>query len=250
MMQQHLQLQAAADRVSTPTRPVYSQVLQMFGTKSPDATESSKAEAAAASIPLPDLDVNFVSFAATASTEVVDPHERLLKLSDIATAANPIGSTLLESVVFLEVAAFENRQRFPTFEECRESNSLVSGSGLKPTDRVLYISHRWIETAKTTATAAAASRTKQTADQSAVPIVTRPDDDLNLTYNLIRIYLSEATLPYTHIWVDCSCTDVRRMEGANGDAQLFGRRAVSQSILLVDAIDAVAQCLAKHCYVD
>jgi hypothetical protein len=110
--------------------------------------------------------------------------------------------------------------RFPTFEESRESNSLVSGSGLKPTDRVLYISHRWIETAKTTATAAAASRTKQTADQSAVPIVTRPDDDLNLTYNLIRIYLSEATLPYTHIWVDCSCTDVRRMEGANGDAQV------------------------------
>jgi hypothetical protein len=83
----------------------------MFGTRSLDATESSKAEAAAVSIPLPDLDVNFVSFAATASTEVVDPHERLLKLSDIATAANPIGSTLLESVVFLEVAAFENRQR-------------------------------------------------------------------------------------------------------------------------------------------
>jgi hypothetical protein len=82
----------------------------MFGTKAPDAKESSEA-AAAASIPLPDVDVNFVSFAATASTEVVDPHERLLKLSDIATAANPIGSTLLESVVFLEVATFENRQR-------------------------------------------------------------------------------------------------------------------------------------------
>jgi hypothetical protein len=115
-------------------------------------------------------------------------------------------------------ALCSNVCRFPTFEECRESNSLVSGSGLKPTDRVLYISHRWIETAKSTATAA--SRSKQTVDQSAVPIVTRPDDDLNLTYNLIRIYLSEATLPYTHIWVDCSCTDVRRMEGTNGDAQV------------------------------
>ena len=80
----------------------------MFGAKGADAKESSEA---APSIPLPDLDVNFVSFAATASTEVVDPHERLLKLSDIATAANPIGSILLESVVFLEVAAFENRQR-------------------------------------------------------------------------------------------------------------------------------------------
>jgi hypothetical protein len=113
-------------------------------------------------------------------------------------------------------------RRFPTFEECRESNSLVSGSGLKPTDRVLYISHRWVETAGTAAASSSrsAAHSKPKEDQPAVPIVTRPDDDLNLTYNLIRIYLSEATLPYTHIWVDCSCTDVRRMEGTNGDAQV------------------------------
>jgi hypothetical protein len=122
----------------------------------------------------------------------------------------------------------------------------VSGSGLKPTDRVLYISHRWIEAAKTTA-AATASRSKQTADQSAVPIVTRPDDDLNLTYNLIRIYLSEATLPYTHIWVDCSCTDVRRMEGTNGDAQVSSK---SYPIACLETLCSHSSFMCSKCVVE
>eukprot|EP00611_Tribonema_gayanum_P025466 TRINITY_DN5799_c0_g1_i1.p1 TRINITY_DN5799_c0_g1~~TRINITY_DN5799_c0_g1_i1.p1 ORF type:complete len:1475 (-),score=383.17 TRINITY_DN5799_c0_g1_i1:283-4707(-) len=165
--------------------------------------------------PAASFEVNFVSFAGSkvVSLNSLVGHERMAKLAEIANAANPNGPTSLDSVAFMDAAVFQRGNRLPTFAEARDASLLIAGSDLPAEARVLFVSHRWLEH-----TSAGDKDTLGAEDDE--PIVVSADTGDNLNFNLIRLYLEEALVRYTHVWMDACCIDAERLHGPGGTSQV------------------------------
>ncbi|KAG5177253.1 hypothetical protein JKP88DRAFT_333243 [Tribonema minus] len=103
--------------------------------------------------------------------------------------------------------------RLPTFAEARDASLLIAGADLPAEGRVLFVSHRWLEH-----DSAGDKDTLGAEDDE--PIVVSADTGDNLNFNLIRLYLEEALVRYTHVWMDACCIDAERLHGPGGTSQV------------------------------